>query len=55
MATHEDWQAAIDRRDRCARLTVQAVLDGRPDLAMTHAMESSAADDDAHRIGVELA
>lgn len=43
--THTDWERARSKRDNAARLTVRALLDGKTDTAMQHAMEYDAQDD----------
>jgi len=49
--THEEWEAARDRRNRAALQSVRHLLAGNTAAAMSSAREAAAADDEMDRIG----
>lgn len=54
MSTHEDWQAAKERREDMAIRAARALVNVDYIMAKKWAREFDAADTDMHRIGQEL-
>lgn len=54
MSTHEDWQAAKERRDNSAINAARYLVAGFLEMAQRAARESATADDDMQRIRQEL-
>lgn len=54
MSTHEDWQAAKERRETFAIRAARALVDSNIIMARKWALEFDVADTDMHRIGQEL-